>query len=163
ERTHRPDDSDLDFCRRRGFFRMPIPKDLGGEGSPKAEYYLLTTNIHRLADGAVSLTVQVNSSLGTTPVLLARDKDLPKAQKDIPQFAGGATLQNEIRDRLQMLQGLFAGADAKAIAQEYGDLHKRLEESVLSRPVLRVQAHRFVQFWQEAGRLGKTYDLPAMR
>src|SRR5439155_803878 len=53
ERTHRPDDSDIDFLRRRGCFRMPIPNDLGGEGRPKVEYYLLTTETHRLADGAV--------------------------------------------------------------------------------------------------------------
>src|SRR5207253_4501365 len=83
ERQHRPDLADLDFCRRHGFFRMPIPKELGGEGRPKVEYYLLTTNTHRLADVAVSLTIQVNSSLGTTPVLLPREKDLPKAQKDM--------------------------------------------------------------------------------
>src|SRR5262249_45826143 len=43
ERTHRPDDSDLDFLRRHGYFRMPVPKDLGGEGASKVEYYLLTT------------------------------------------------------------------------------------------------------------------------
>src|SRR5262249_6353628 len=35
ENLHRPDDTDLDFCRRHGFFRMPIPKALGGEGRPK--------------------------------------------------------------------------------------------------------------------------------
>jgi alkylation response protein AidB-like acyl-CoA dehydrogenase len=82
EEKHRPDPADLDFLREHGFFRMPIPKELGGEGRSKADYYLLTVNTHRLADAAISLTIQVNSSLGTTPVLLARDKDLPKAIKD---------------------------------------------------------------------------------
>src|SRR5262249_47690260 len=32
ERQHRPEPEDLDFCRRHGFFRVTIPKDLGGEG-----------------------------------------------------------------------------------------------------------------------------------
>jgi len=83
EEQHRPDAADLEFLRQQGFFRMPIPKELGGEGRSKADYYLLTVNTHRLADAAISLTIQVNSSLGTTPVLLARDKDLPRAQKDL--------------------------------------------------------------------------------
>src|SRR6185295_16280280 len=82
EDQHRPDAGDLEFLRGQGFFRMPIPKELGGEGRSKADYYLLTVNTHRLADAAISLTIQVNSSLGTTPVLLARDKDLPKAIKE---------------------------------------------------------------------------------
>jgi hypothetical protein len=82
EERHRPDAADLYFLREQGFFRMPIPKELVGEGRSKADYYLLTVNTHRLADAAISLTIQVNTSLGTTPVLLARDKDLPKALKD---------------------------------------------------------------------------------
>jgi alkylation response protein AidB-like acyl-CoA dehydrogenase/flavin-dependent dehydrogenase/ferredoxin-like protein FixX len=84
EEQHRPDAADLDFLRDHGFFRMPIPRDLGGEGRSKADYYLLTVNTHRLADAAISLTIQVCSSLGTTPVLLGRDKDLPKAIKSTP-------------------------------------------------------------------------------
>src|SRR5262249_5648724 len=30
EREHRPDDADLDFLRRQGYLRFPIPKDFGG-------------------------------------------------------------------------------------------------------------------------------------
>jgi alkylation response protein AidB-like acyl-CoA dehydrogenase/flavin-dependent dehydrogenase/ferredoxin-like protein FixX len=94
EEQHRPDAEDLDFLRRQGFFRMPIAKDFGGEARSKADYYLLTVNTHRLADAAISLTIQVNTSLGTTPVLLARDKDLPKALK-------AATADSELKDELE--------------------------------------------------------------
>ena len=41
ERQHRPDPEDLDFCRQHGFFRMPIPRELGGEGRRKIDYALL--------------------------------------------------------------------------------------------------------------------------
>src|SRR5205807_747452 len=96
ERQHRPDAADLDFCRKHGFLRMPIPRELGGEGRPKVDYYLVTTNAQRLADVAVSLTIQANTSIGTTPILLARDTDLPKARKDIDGFLGDSAWQNEI-------------------------------------------------------------------
>src|SRR5207237_574716 len=78
-RQHRPDEEDLAFCRRHGFFAMPVPRELGGEGRPKIDYYLLTTNAQRIADVSVSLAIQASTSIGTTPVLLARDKDLPRA------------------------------------------------------------------------------------
>jgi electron transfer flavoprotein-quinone oxidoreductase len=91
EKQHRPDAADLEFCRRHGFFRMPIPKELGGAGSSKLAYYLLTTNTNRIADVCLSLTIQVNSSLGTTPVLLARGKDLPKAEAAAKEKGARAT------------------------------------------------------------------------
>jgi electron transfer flavoprotein-quinone oxidoreductase len=163
ERQHRPDARDLDFCRRHGFFRMPIPKDLGGEGISKVDYYLLTTNAHRLADVGISLCIQVNSSLGTTPVLLARDKDLPKAQKDAESFAGDSALREGIREQLQALIGLFTRNNPKVVEFAYRDLQKRLQESIFSRPALRVLAHAFVQAWQQAGRAGLDYDLDKMR
>jgi electron transfer flavoprotein-quinone oxidoreductase len=163
ERRHRMDAADLDFCRRHGFFRLPIPKDLGGEGRPKVDYYLLTTNAQRLADVAVSLTIQAHTSIGTTPVLLARDKDLPRAKKDLGPFVGDPALQKEIREEVKGLLGLVQRPDPKRIEQAYLKLQKRLEKTVLARTVLKVLAHRFVEAWQQAGRAGREFDLPGMK
>jgi alkylation response protein AidB-like acyl-CoA dehydrogenase/flavin-dependent dehydrogenase/ferredoxin-like protein FixX len=153
EEQHRPDAADLDFLRDHGFFRVPIPKELGGEGRSKADYYLLTVNTHRLADAAISLTIQVNSSLGSTPVLVPRDKELPKAQKDMEAFVADTALQTEIAQALHSLTQAL-GWQPVGVA----NLQKRLDEAVLSKPVLRVQAHHFVQAWQDAGRAAKAYD-----
>ncbi|MBY0526414.1 MAG: FAD-binding protein [Gemmataceae bacterium] len=163
ERQHRPDEQDLDFCRRHGFFRMPIPPDLGGEGRQKVDYYLLTTNAQRLADVGISLAIQANTSIGTTPVLLAHDKDLPKAQKDLGPFVGDTSLQSEIRTKLEELVGPLSDADPRRIEQAYRELNKRLEETVFAKPVLRVLAHRFAEAWGQAGRAGKEFDLPTFR
>src|SRR5439155_144439 len=155
--------ADLDFCRRHGFFRMPIPRELGGEGRRKVDYYLLTTNAQRLADVAISLTIQANTSIGTTPVFLARDKDLPNAQKDLAPFVGDPAIQNEIRQGLKALLKRFKYPDPRRIDSAYRKLHKRLEETVLSRPVLRVLAHHFIDGWQDAGRAGLAFDVDGMR
>lgn len=163
EKQHRPDAADLDFCRRHGFFRMPIPPELGGEGRSKLEYYLVTFWAQRLADVAVSLTIQVNTSLGTTPILLARDKDLPKAQKELAPFASEPSLQQEIQTGLEKLVCLLDAGDAKHAEQSYRELQKRLEETVYSRTAVKVLAHRFAASWQQAGRAGKAFDLAGMR
>jgi alkylation response protein AidB-like acyl-CoA dehydrogenase/electron transfer flavoprotein alpha subunit len=162
ERQHRPDAADLDFLRRQGFFRMPIPPALGGVGRSKAEYYLLTTNTHRLADVAVSLTIQVNSSLGTTPVLAARDKDLPKAKKDLEAFAGNTALHHEISHELTQLQTVLQERNAADARGAFRPLNQRLEETVFKSTAVRVLAHAFAQAWQQAAQASKEYNLPAM-
>jgi len=161
ERQHRPDAEDLDFCRKHGFFRMPIPKELGGEGERKIDYYLLITNAQRLVDVGVSLTIQASTSIGTTPILLARDKDLPKAQKDLAPFLGDPSLQRDVRKRLEKLVEMLP-ASPKRAEPAYKELNKRLEQSVLAQTVLRTLFHRFVLSWQQAGRARRQFDPAGM-
>jgi alkylation response protein AidB-like acyl-CoA dehydrogenase/flavin-dependent dehydrogenase/electron transfer flavoprotein alpha/beta subunit/ferredoxin-like protein FixX len=162
ERRHRPDAEDLDLCRRHGFFRMIIPRDLGGEGRRKLEYYLLTVGAQRLADVAIALTIQVNTSLGTTPITVARDRDLPKAQKDLGPFVADPAVREEVRLGLEKLLQLVAIPDARRIGQLTPDLDKRLKESVFGRPALKALAGRFAGAWQQATRAGQQQDLAGM-
>src|SRR5262249_55965788 len=100
ERQHRPDEEDLAFLRRHGFFAMPVPRELGGEGRPKLDYYLLTTNSQRIADVSISLAIQASTSIGTTPVLLARDKDIPRALAELQSIDGRSNLHRQIATAL---------------------------------------------------------------
>lgn len=163
EKQHRPDGADLDVCRKHGFFRLPIAKDLGGEGRLKAEYYLLTTNVNRLVDVGLSLTIQVNTGLGTTPIFLAYYKDLPKALKEQPPFVAETALHQDIADRLDKLFKMVGNYEPKRIKQTYHELQLRLDEYVLKKASLRALLHRFTQAWQQAGAAGRAYDLTAMR
>jgi alkylation response protein AidB-like acyl-CoA dehydrogenase/flavin-dependent dehydrogenase/electron transfer flavoprotein alpha subunit/electron transfer flavoprotein alpha/beta subunit/ferredoxin-like protein FixX len=163
ERHHRPDEADLDFCRQHGFFRMPIPRELGGEGRSKADYYLLTTNAQRLADVGISLAIQANTSIGTSPVLIARDKDLPKAQQDLKAFVDDTALQQDVSRRLDGIGKQLAQQDARRAEQGYRDLLKVLEEKLFARTVLKVLTHRFAESWQQTGRAGLAFDLAGMK
>jgi electron transfer flavoprotein-quinone oxidoreductase len=163
ERQHRPDPADLDFCQAHGFFHMPIPTELGGGGRRKVDYYLLTTNLQRLTDVALSLTIQVSTSIGTTPVMLARNKDLPKAQKDLTSFIGDSALRADVQRQLEALVRLFARPDPRRIESAYQALNRKLEDQVFTRSVFKVLGHRFVEAWQQASRAGKAFDLAAMQ
>jgi electron transfer flavoprotein-quinone oxidoreductase len=158
ERQHRPDAADLDFCRQHGFFRMPIPKELGGEGRPKIDYYLLTTDAKRLADVGISLMIQVNSSLGTTPVLLARNKDLPPAQQQVTAFAADGTLHKEVSRELEALATTARPTDLSRLTKGIEGLNQRLEKSVLNRAPLRALAHSFVEAWQGAVQAARRFE-----
>jgi alkylation response protein AidB-like acyl-CoA dehydrogenase/ferredoxin-like protein FixX len=159
ERQHRPDDSDLEFCRRHGFFRLPIAKELGGEGQSKANYYLLTTNAQRLVDVSISLAIQASTSIGTTPVLLARYKDLPKAQTELANFLKDTASHQDV---LQKLDALIPakGLPADVAIQE---LHQRLDKNALSKSALKTALARFAEAWQRFRRGQGRMDAEALR
>jgi alkylation response protein AidB-like acyl-CoA dehydrogenase/flavin-dependent dehydrogenase/ferredoxin-like protein FixX len=161
ERQHRADGADLDFLRQHGFLRMMIPKDLGGEDRQKVDYYMVTTNAQRLADVAISLTIQVNTSIGTTPVLLARDKDLPKAKRELGAFVADAALQREIGGGLEELRKLATYAEPYRVMRALERLRERLGAAVFNRSVVKSLASRYEKAWQEACKLGGQEFEPA--
>jgi alkylation response protein AidB-like acyl-CoA dehydrogenase/electron transfer flavoprotein alpha subunit len=142
ERQHRPDDADLDFCRSHGFFRMTIAKELGGEGRPKVDYYLLAKNTQAMVDVGISLSVQVNTGLGTTPVFLARYKDLPKAQKEVGHFVSAAVEQRVTA----MLETLARNPTPRGVE----GVQKVVDERVASVASLKGPAGRFLKAWKRA-------------
>jgi len=66
----------------RGFMRMYIPTEFGGQGLLKAHYYILCPLSMRYADPSYALTIMAHSSIGTTPILLGLNQDLPRAKED---------------------------------------------------------------------------------
>ncbi|HEV2946811.1 MAG TPA: acyl-CoA dehydrogenase family protein [Gemmataceae bacterium] len=163
EYRHRPDPEDLDFCREQGFFRMLIPKEQGGEGRPKIDYYLLTTQAQRLADFAVSLTIQVNTSLGTTPVLLAWTRDLPQALRALETFIGDWQARKEIQSFLEPSLKLFVFPSLSPIQEAFQSIQHRLEKAVFSPIAVRTLCYHFLEEWNQAGRYLRERDWPGMR
>src|SRR5207249_2791155 len=86
EKLHRLPDGDLEFLRGQGFFKVTVPEEFGGLDWWKAEYYLLCYLSARFADMAQALTIQVNDTLGTVPLLTAYYGDLPRARRDLEAF-----------------------------------------------------------------------------
>jgi len=163
ESQHRPDTADLDFCRQHDYFRYPIPTAFGGAARRKADYYLLTTNCQRLADVAISLTIQVNSSLGTTPVLMAWAKDVPRAQKEVAAFASAAALQADVQGQLDKLAARCGQGEPAAFERSYRALQDQAEAQLLRSSAVKALAHRFLAAWQAAGLAARQFDWDAAR
>jgi electron transfer flavoprotein-quinone oxidoreductase len=157
ESRHRPDDADLDFCRKHGFFRMPIPKALGGEGRPKIDYYLLIIHAQRLADVGISLCIQVNTSIGTTPILLARDRELPRTRKEIETFVQELAIQDGIASRLERLLAVAAGASPRRVEQVFADTERELEK-FLARTAFKNLAPDVAEAWSRVQKTRQDRD-----
>ncbi|HEV3079406.1 MAG TPA: acyl-CoA dehydrogenase family protein, partial [Gemmataceae bacterium] len=127
----------------------------------KVDYYLVTTNAQRLADFAVSLTIQANTSIGTTPILLARDKDLPRAKKELSGFIENQPLQQDIQNRLLKLLARLPAANFERLRRILEPLHKQLQETILGQPALRVLLQRFARAWEQAVAGMQRFDWPA--
>ena len=161
ESHHRPSQEDLEYCRQHGYFRMPIAGEFGGEGATKAHYYLLTTRANRQADVALSLTIQVNSSLGTTPVLMAYSKDLPKAAKDVEAFRQNTALQEKVRNALLDAVAIVQKEEEPDVQNTLKIVGTKYKEGIGRSPALKVLFHAFEQSQRDLALAQKAFDQPA--
>ncbi|MAB89080.1 MAG: hypothetical protein CMJ90_06445 [Planctomycetes bacterium] len=77
ERLHHVPLSDIRALLDEGYFRMVIPEAHGGEGRKKIAYYIVTTEMMRHGDVTQAIIVMGSMSIGTTPILLGLEQDLP--------------------------------------------------------------------------------------
>ncbi|HUW98065.1 MAG TPA: FAD-binding protein [Acidiferrobacter sp.] len=78
--------ADVDRLRAFKAFATIVPQELGGKGLGKAEYAVLTSLLMGHADTSVGLLVMASTSIGTMPVLLALQKDLPRLGAELAAF-----------------------------------------------------------------------------
>ncbi len=160
EDRHCPAKEDLDFLRQHGCFRFLIPKELGGEGLRKADYYLMVQNAQREADVATALTIQVNASLGTTPIFLARFKDIPKAKKELAAFVADHDLHHRVEADLQKLS---VCATLPEVRRGVEALREVVEKRILGVTAARVVCHRFVTAWNNLAWALREHDRSGCR
>lgn len=158
EAKHLPDDADLDFCRQHGFFRMPIAPQLGGEGKLKAEYYSLVMQMNQYADATMSLLIQANSSIGTSPILFARDKDLPKAKKDLAPFVKDEAFHAQVILLLDALEQRIAQGDVAGAQNTFKELQGKIDPCLKS-STLKPCLQAFSEVWKQVSRAVPVGDL----
>ena len=83
EDRHGVPESDIERLKAFHAFATVIPRDLGGPGMSKAEYAVLAELLMGRVDPSVGLLVMASTSIGTMPVLLALQKDLPRLDADL--------------------------------------------------------------------------------
>ena len=113
DRLHGMPPADIDRLRVFKAFATVIPEALGGKGLSKAEYAVLTSLLMGRADTSVGLLVMASTSIGTMPVLLALDKDLPRLGAELAAFPGSAFAR--LQALCVRLRGLSARPRASAI------------------------------------------------
>ncbi|MGH7545162.1 MAG: acyl-CoA dehydrogenase family protein, partial [Gemmatimonadota bacterium] len=122
ERRHHIPREHIDWARERGFFRTVIPTELGGEGRSKADYYNLCRVARRIADVSLTLTIQANTSIGTSPILIALEQDLPEADRELQEALRRPAAVADLRARVTHALDSLEAPDPSRLEPEISGL-----------------------------------------
>ncbi len=159
EHLHLIPQEDLDYMVRRGFMRMVIDGELGGEGLKKARYYVLCMLIGRYGDAALSLAIMANTSIGTTPTTIGLYQDLPRARAELERVRENPAVLGEIRDGIDRVLTMVPQGDLEAITTAYKEVGGLVRGRVAKSMVLRYIGGGFLRAFNGAGRSAKQRDL----
>ena len=159
EKLHIVPDDDLRYFIDRGFMRLPIPSEFGGEGALKAIYYIVCELSGRYGDAALSLAIMANTSIGTTPMLLGMKQDLPRAQAELEKVKETPALLGEISDALDALIAGLERPDLELLQRDYLQLTDLVKKRILKSSVLKYVGAAFLRAYFAAGSAGKRHDI----
>jgi electron transfer flavoprotein-quinone oxidoreductase len=143
----------------RGFMRMYIPKEFGGEGLLKAHYYILCPLSMRYADPSYALTIMAHSSIGTTPILLALNQDLPRAKTDLQGFLADQSKIQNLKSKIQNILRMLDSPEALKVKKIFTALGETVKNEIGRKPMLRALASDFLSHFMNAGRAGLRSDI----
>jgi len=147
----------------QGFTRMYIPKEFGGEGLLKAHYYILCPLSMRYADPSYALTIMAHSSIGTTPILLGFNQDLPRAKADLQEFLSDEQLVSTLKSEITRILRMLESPEALKVRKVFTALGEKVKTDIGRKPMLRAIASDFLAHFMDAGRAGLRTDLAAFK
>jgi electron transfer flavoprotein-quinone oxidoreductase len=163
EKLHMVPLADVRDMIAQGFTRMYIPKEFGGEGLLKAHYYILCPLSMRYADPSYALTIMAHSSIGTTPILLGLNQDLPRAKADLQEFLSSASLVSDLKSEIARILRMLESPEALKVRKVFTALGEKVKTDIGRKPMLRAIASDFLAHFMDAGRAGLRTDLVAFK
>ncbi|MGD8817552.1 MAG: acyl-CoA dehydrogenase family protein, partial [Acidobacteriota bacterium] len=159
EKLHRIPDEDLHYLIERGYFRMPIAADLGGEAALKAEYYIVCEMTGRFGDAAQSLAIMANTSIGTTPFTIGLYQDLPRARAELEKVKHDPSVLGDIETALDALIAGLERPDFDKLQAGYLELSGTVKKAIAKSAVLKYIGAGFLRAFFAAGKAGQRKDM----
>jgi electron transfer flavoprotein-quinone oxidoreductase len=110
---HGMPEEDIDRLRAFNAFATIVPDTLGGKGWNKAQYSVLSTLTMGRKDTSVGLLIMASTSIGTMPVMLGLEKDLPKLGEELRACLADGAAWDRLRADLDGLIGMLAHPEPK--------------------------------------------------
>jgi electron transfer flavoprotein-quinone oxidoreductase len=163
EKLHMIPLADIHDMIARGFMRVYIPTEFGGQGLLKAHYYILCPLSMRYADPSYALTIMAHSSIGTTPILLGLNQDLPRAKEDLQQFLSDQSQIENLKSEIGRILRMLESPEALKVKKVFTALGEKVKTDIGKKPMLRAIASEFLTHFMDAGRAGLRTDLVAFK
>ncbi|MAG55081.1 MAG: hypothetical protein CMJ83_02195 [Planctomycetes bacterium] len=130
EALHHVPLDDIQTMIAEGRFRVVIPKEHGGQGEKKAAYYVQCTEMMRRGDPTQAIIVMGSASIGTTPILIGIERDLPEISRALAELVAAKdeidAVGGLVAEVLPMPETGFAAAMDDAMEQ-LGSLHAAMK------------------------------------
>ncbi|MEK6683589.1 MAG: acyl-CoA dehydrogenase family protein, partial [Nitrospirota bacterium] len=149
--------------KENGYFSTIIPPELDGGGWWKAEYYILTAAAGRFGDAGLLLVIMASTSIGTTPVLLGLEKELPRAAQELEPLARDPRQLGEIGEQLERLIAGMKRPDPARLKRGFTALMALVDSRIRHTRVVKYLAANFLKAFYAAGIAGQRRDLEGFR
>jgi len=163
EKIHGIPDGTLEGFKKNRYFSTVIPSELDGGGWWKADYYILTTAAGRFGDAGLLLVIMASTSIGTTPMLLGLEKELPLAAQELEPLARDPRQLGEIGDRLERLIAGLKRPDPGRLKKGFTELMTLVDARIRHTRVVKYLAANFLKAFYAAGIAGQRRDLEGFR
>ncbi len=147
----------------RGYFSTIIPPEMGGGGWWKAEYYILNAAAGRFGDAGLLLVIMASTSIGTTPVLLGLERELPLAAEELEPLARDPDRMGVIASQMESLIASLQRPEPARLKKQYTELMERIESKIRRTRVVKYLAANFLKSFYAAGVAGQRGDLDGFR
>jgi alkylation response protein AidB-like acyl-CoA dehydrogenase/electron transfer flavoprotein alpha subunit/ferredoxin-like protein FixX len=158
EKIHRLPDEVITAVKENRWLATYIPQSLDGLGWRKAEYYILNSAAGSFGDAAIDLLIMASTSIGTTPILLGLEDELPRVREELAPLAREASKLGEIGARLAKIIQTLANPDPAWITKEYEAVMKLVDERIRRTRVVKYLAANFLRAFYGAGIAGRRGD-----
>ncbi|HEX9627246.1 MAG TPA: FAD-binding protein [Acidiferrobacterales bacterium] len=160
---HGMPDHDIQRLRDFNAFATIVPAELGGKGWSKAQYSVLTNLGMGMMDTAFGLLIMASTSIGTMPVMLGRDKDLPALRAELDACLEDDAAWAGLRADLDGLIAMLERPEPKAFKQAMTDFGKRIQRMFLFKgSTLKYIVRKPLTAVQDAIEIAKRRDLDAL-
>jgi electron transfer flavoprotein-quinone oxidoreductase len=135
-----------------------IPESEDGLGWRKAEYYILNSAAGSFGDAGINLLIMASTSIGTTPILLGLEEELPRVRGELAPLAEDAGRLGGIGARIKALAASFARPNPAWIKKEYEAIMQLIDNRIRRTRVVKYLAANFLRAFYGAGIAGRRGD-----
>jgi alkylation response protein AidB-like acyl-CoA dehydrogenase/flavin-dependent dehydrogenase/electron transfer flavoprotein alpha subunit/ferredoxin-like protein FixX len=159
EKIHGLPDEVIEAVKNNKWLATYIPKSEDGLGWRKAEYYILNSAAGSFGDAAIDLLIMASTSIGTTPILLGLEDELPRVRQELVPLIQETGILGEIGTGLNRIILMLSNPNPSRLKNEYGALMKLVDGRVRRTRVAKYLAANFLRSFYSAGIAGQRGDL----
>ena len=153
----------IEAAREKKWLATYIPQDLDGLGWRKADYYVLNSTAGSFGDASVCLLIMASTSIGTTPVLLGLEEELPRVREELEPLAKDEKRLGEIGSRISRIVASFRNPNPARIRKEYEAVMRLVDSRIRRTRVVKYLAANFLRAFYGAGLAGRRGDFGGFR